>query len=58
MFSEVANELGVRKAFCELVPEELWNQRVQMMFHSLCQIGCCFFVSWNQQYLTIPGRLS
>ena len=32
MFSEVANELGVRKAFCELVPEELWNQRVQMMF--------------------------
>ena len=31
MFSEVANELGVRKAFCELVPEELWNQRVQMM---------------------------
>ena len=31
VFSEVANELGVRKAFCELVPEELWNQRVQMM---------------------------
>ena len=31
MFSEVANELGVRKAFCELIPEELWNQRVQMM---------------------------
>ena len=30
-FSEIANELGVRKAFCELVPEELWNQRVQMM---------------------------
>ena len=29
VFSEVANELGVRKAFCELVPEELWNQRVQ-----------------------------
>ena len=31
VFSEVANELGVRKAFCELIPEELWNQRVQMM---------------------------
>ena len=31
MLSEVANELGVRKAFCELIPEELWNQRVQMM---------------------------
>ena len=31
MFSEVANELGVRKALCELIPEELWNQRVQMM---------------------------
>ena len=31
MFSEVANELGVRKAFCKLIPEELWNQRVQMM---------------------------
>ena len=31
VFSEVVNELGVRKAFCELVPEELWNQRVQMM---------------------------
>ena len=31
MFSEVANEPGVRKAFCELVPEELWNQRIQMM---------------------------
>ena len=31
VFSEVANELGVRKAFCELVPEELWNQRVQMI---------------------------
>ena len=30
VFSEVANELGVRKAFCELVPEELWNQRVQL----------------------------
>ena len=29
VFSEVANELGVRKAFCELIPEELWNQRVQ-----------------------------
>ena len=55
VFSEVANELGVRKAFCELVPEELWNQRVKWC---LCQIGCCFFVSWNQQYLTIPGRWS
>ena len=31
VFSEVANELGVRKAFCELIPEELWNQRVQMI---------------------------
>ena len=31
VFSDVANELWVRKAFCELVPEELWNQRVQMM---------------------------
>ena len=31
VFSEVANEPGVRKAFCELVPEELWNQRIQMM---------------------------
>ena len=31
VFSEVANELWVRKAFCELLPEELWNQRVQMM---------------------------
>ena len=31
VLSEVANELGVRKALCELVPEELWNQRVQMM---------------------------
>ena len=31
IFSEVANELWVRKAFCELLPEELWNQRVQMM---------------------------
>ena len=31
MFSEVANELGVQEAFCELIPEELWNQRVQMM---------------------------
>ena len=31
VFSEVANELGVRKAFCELVYEELWNQRVQMI---------------------------
>ena len=30
VFSEVANDgAGVRKAFCELVPEELWNQRVQ-----------------------------
>ncbi|CAH3194341.1 unnamed protein product [Porites evermanni] len=31
VFIKVANELGVRKAFCELVCEELWNQRVQML---------------------------
>ena len=30
-FSEVSEELGVKKAFDELVPEELWNQRVHMM---------------------------
>ena len=31
VFSKLANELGVRKAFCELVCEELWNRRVQMI---------------------------
>ena len=31
VFSEVARELGVRKAFDELIPEELWSQRMQMM---------------------------
>ena len=31
VFSEVARELGVQKAFNELIPEELWSQRVQMM---------------------------
>ena len=30
VFSEVAKELGVRKAFNELIPKELWSQRVQM----------------------------
>ena len=31
VFSEVARELGVRMAFNELISEELWSQRVQMM---------------------------
>lgn len=30
-FSEVSRELGVKKAFDDLVPEELWNERVHMM---------------------------
>ena len=52
VFSEVTNELGVRKAFCELVPEELWNQRVQMMSVPDWMLLLC----GNQQYLKIPGR--
>ena len=31
IFSEVTRELGVRKTFDELIPEELWDQRVQIM---------------------------
>ena len=31
VFSKVAQELGVRKAFDELIPEELWKKRVHMM---------------------------
>ena len=31
VFSEVASELGVRKAFDELIPDELWMQRVHRM---------------------------
>lgn len=31
VFSEVAKELGVREAFDKLVPDELWDKRVEMM---------------------------
>ena len=31
VFSEVANELGVREAFDKLVPKKLWEKRVEMM---------------------------
>ena len=42
VFREVANDgAGVRKAFCELVPEELWNQRVQMMSVPDCMLLLC-----------------
>lgn len=30
VFSEVSQEVGVWKAFDKLIPEELWDQRVQM----------------------------
>lgn len=31
VFSKVADEIGVKKTFSELVPDELWDKRVELM---------------------------
>ena len=53
IFSKVADEIGVKRTFSELVPEEPWENALNR-WQYLIAIYCC--VNWRPEYLMIDDR--